>query len=505
MRYRLLATVAAVSLLTGACAASGDDEGGTDTSGPGTTVTPETGAPDTEVPDTSGVTTAPDDTATDTTEVTDTSAPEAEGPMFGTMESPCGPAGADGAATIAEGQNGGDTLRLGVPTDRGYEARALNFEMYDAAVAFAGWCNDQGGVRGLPIEIVDLDAKLFEVPAAAERACAEAFALVGGGWVFDDQMFPRINECGLINFAGYTVTPAAAMSNAMVQPMPNPLNDKPASHWLWVKENYPDAITRTAIVYTDFLTTQVVLRQIEDQMNAIGGFTVVDRIPTNSAGEANWVPFAQRLKDNNIGLLTMAGSTNTAVSLFKAMREVGFVPEVVMFEASQYSEEMVAEGNGDATEGAMARSAFALFEEADKVPAMASYVEMMDEFNPEGGRALLGLHSISAFLLFVTAANTCLDGNDNVLERDCVLAAGRAIDSWTAGGLHTETNPGANMPPSCGLIVGVQGGEWKRVFPEFGSADDDGNGFHCDGEAGVTHIEGDYGDPAPGFDPNRPE
>lgn len=440
---------------------------------------------------------------------TATSPPEGTGGgggvMFGDMPSPCGPAGPDGPATVAEDQNGGDTLPLGVASDRGFEMRPLNFEMYDAGVAFAGWCNAQGGIRGLPIEIVDLDAKMFEVPAATETACAETFAMVGGGWVFDDQMFPRANECGLINFAGYTVTAPAAMSNAMVQPLPNTTNVKPAGHWLWVKENYPDAITRTGIVYTDFLTTQLVLQQTEDLLASIGGFTIVDTIPTNPAGEANWVPFAQRLKDNNIGLLTVVGSTATVISLYGAMREVGYVPEVVMLEASQYSAEMVAEGTAELTEGAMARSASVPFEEADQWPAMQSYEDMMATYNPEGGQALLGLHSTSAFLLFVTAANACLDANDNVLERGCVLAAGREITSWTAGGLHAESNPGANLPPSCGLIEGIVDGQWTRIFPELGSEDDNGNGFWCPAEGGLVELDGDYGDPSPGMDPNRPE
>jgi hypothetical protein len=106
------------------------------------------------------------------------------GPMFGTMASPCGPATDAGVPTIAEGQNGGDTIKLGTANDHGYEgAPGTTLEMLDAAKAFAGWCNAQGGVRGLPIEIVDLDGKLFSVPPSMEQACSEVFAMAGGGWV----------------------------------------------------------------------------------------------------------------------------------------------------------------------------------------------------------------------------------------------------------------------------------------------------------------------------------
>ncbi|MEY3618115.1 MAG: hypothetical protein RL726_813, partial [Actinomycetota bacterium] len=109
----------------------------------------DTSAPSTEEPTTE----APGGSEAPTTD-----APSVE--MFGDMPSPCGPATDAGVPTIAEGQNGGDTLRLGTATDHGYEAApGLTVEMLDAAEAFAGWCNAQGGVRGLPIEIVDLDGK----------------------------------------------------------------------------------------------------------------------------------------------------------------------------------------------------------------------------------------------------------------------------------------------------------------------------------------------------------
>ena len=110
-----------------------------------------TTAPATEAPAT---TTAP--SGTDAPPSTD--APT--GAMFGTMESPCGPATDAGVPTIADGQNGGSTLKLGTQNDHGFEgAPGLTIEMLDAAKAFADWCNEQGGIRGLPLEVVDLDGK----------------------------------------------------------------------------------------------------------------------------------------------------------------------------------------------------------------------------------------------------------------------------------------------------------------------------------------------------------
>lgn len=425
------------------------------------------------------------------------------GVTFGDLPSPCGPATDAGVPTIADGQNGGDTLRLGTANDHGYEgAPGLTVEMLDAAEAFAAWCNDQGGIRGLPIEIVDLDGKLFNVPPAIEQACAEVFAMVGGGWVFDDQMFPRFHECGMISFAGYAVSATAAEANGKVQPIPNPVDVKPGAWLVWARNNYAEAIKKTAIIYGDFLTTKMVAEQVEATMNAVGGFEIVDRIAYNPGGEANWVPFAQRLKDQNISMMTFVGEPGNMVLLYKAMREVGYVPELVMNDANFYSEAMVADGNAEATQGFRVRTAYAPFEEADQFPGLRQYLDNMAKYNPEGRVAGLGLQATSAMLLFAVAANNCLDANDNVLERECVLAEGKKISSWTGGGLHTETNPAEGLPPECEIIMGVENGAWTRIFPELGSADDNGNGWHCE-DPGYFSIEGDFGDVSAGVDPTR--
>ncbi len=471
-RHRLTALVVSAVVLVGASCANRDDSNpaATTPSPSDTAATADTTPADTTPADTTPTDTAPGDTTPDGTEPPATDPP---GAMFGTMPSPCGP----GNATIADGQNGGDTLKLGTATDHGYEAApGLTIEMLDAAKAFAGWCNEQGGIQGLPIEIVDLDGKLFNVPPAIETACAEVFAMVGGGWTFDEGMFPRFHECGMINFAGFTVTAAAAMGNGKVQPIPNPANLKPASWLIWARDNRPEEIQNTAIMYGDFITTEVVARQIEATMEAVGGYNVTTRIPTNPAGEPNWAPFAEQLKQEGITALVVVGAPATLVPLYKSMREIGYVPDLVFNDANFYDQVMVADGTAELSDGFIVRTAYAPFEEADQFPGMRSYLDMMETYNPEGRIAGLGLQSTSAFLLFATAANACLAKNDGVLERECVLAEGKAITSWTGGGLHTETNPGSNEPPSCGIMMQVRDGRWQRLYPELGSADDNGGG-----------------------------
>ena len=95
---RAMVAIALVAITAVGC--SNREEGGDATSAPAT------GAPSTEAPSGS--------------EAPTTDAPSTV--MFGDMASPCGPATDAGVPTIAEGQNGGNTLRLGTATDHGYEA-----------------------------------------------------------------------------------------------------------------------------------------------------------------------------------------------------------------------------------------------------------------------------------------------------------------------------------------------------------------------------------------------
>ena len=273
----------------------------------------------------------------------------------------------------------------------------------------------------------------------------------------------------------------------------------PSPYWT----TYPEAIKKPALIYGDFLTTKSVADQLAATMKAVGGYGEPSMITYNPAGEANWTPFAQKLKSDGITFMSFVGTDSNLVLLYKAMREVGYVPEVVLNDANFYSSMMVAEGNAVANEGFLARTMYAPFEEADNFPGMASYLDMMATYNPEGRVAGLGLQATSALLMFATAANSCLDVNNNILERECVLGEAMKISSWTGGGLHSETNPAAKTAPKCGIIMGVKGGQWTRIYPEIVSADDNGGGWHCDDNGAVT-IEGDFGDVTAGVDPTRP-
>ncbi|NDE80639.1 MAG: hypothetical protein EB037_06925, partial [Actinobacteria bacterium] len=266
-------------------------------------------------PNTSASTEAPSDS---TAPSTDAPAPEAI--TFGDVESPCGPA-PDGVT----------------PT-----------------VAFAGWCNEQGGIAGLPLEVIDADAKLFEVPAQMENVCSNAFAMVGGGWAFDDQEFPRFHECDMIDFAGFTVSAAKSSSDGLVSAMPNPSNRKDAGWFKWATAVYPESMKAFGTVYSDITTAQIVEQQYIEAAEIIGGVTTVERITYNSLGETSWVPIAQKLKSSGVRALAFVGVPEVLPLLVKAMDEIGYRPDLIMADAGFYADVLIERG-GSSVEGVVVR------------------------------------------------------------------------------------------------------------------------------------------------------
>ena len=90
---------------------------------------------------------------------------------------------------------------------------------------------------------------------------------------------------------------------------------------------------------------------------------------------------------------------------------------------------------------------------------MVDYLSVIEE---SGGKiGTLGMQATSSFLLWATAAKEC--GSD--LTRQCMVDNLSAVTEWTGGGLHAASNPGGNLPPSCGLIMTVEGDHYVQTAP----------------------------------------
>ena len=196
-------------------------------------------------------------------------------------------------------------------------------------------------------------------------------------------------------------------------------------------------------------------------MAEAAGFKLKDcGVTLNYEGEASYLPFAEKFKACGVkGLWTSRSPVPGELNFIKSLDQVGIDP-IFAGEATWYGLRSCRLEQGHRTARQPQRGLiFPMIENADKVPAVKKYLDLVSE---EGGKiALLGMQSASSFLLWATAADKC--GSD--LTRQCMVNELSSIHDWTGGGLHAATDPGKNMPASCGLMVAIDWREVSQVFP----------------------------------------
>jgi hypothetical protein len=378
----------------------------------------------------------------------------------------------DGDASGATDTGVTDTdIHVATFTDKGFSFRpGLTKEMYDAAVAFTSWCNEHGGILGRQLVLDDRDAKLTEYNARILESCVADFAMVGGGAVSDDADNGARVACGLPNIPGYVVTDEARSADLQVQPVPNPVGTLAVGGFRRARELYPD-LTRFGIMTGAYQTTQAV-RDLEVAGAEQLGYEKVYTIDYSVNCEPDWGSFITDMQTANVEVLEFVGEPECFTALQKAMDTAGWFPALTLQNTNFYDQKYADEG-GPYAQNTFIRTAFYPFERSSENKATQDYLDLMEQYNPSGKVAQLGVQGLSGWLLFATAATEC--GSE--LTRQCLLEKAGAVTEWTGGGLHAATNPSANTPSDCVAVLEVTADGF--VYDEEFTNPNDGI-FYCD-------------------------
>lgn len=424
-RPRRRVAVGLLVLLALVASACGRDDGDTETGG--TDPTPATGG------------------GGETTTTAAGSGSRLDEAAFGDLEGVCQDGDASGATDVGVTDT---TIQVGTITDKGFQSRpGLNEEMYDAAVAFAAWCNEHGGINGRELVVVDRDAALTEYNARVIESCSSDLALVGGGAVLDDSDNGGREACGLPNLPGYAVSTAARNAGLQVQPVPNVHGKLAFGAHQRIAEEYPDLIDGYGLLTAQFGSVVTVRDETRAAAEA-EGYTIVYSGEYNSLGESNWRPFVEDMRDSGVKIFEMVGEPTYFSQLLEAMDLVGWMPEVTILQSNFY-DTVFDETAGHLAENVWVRVQYTPLEMADQNEATADYLELMERYNPGGKVAQLGMQGLSAFLLFARSAAAC--GSE--LTRQCLLEEAGAVDEWTGGGLHAPQNLAERLPSPCFALI----------------------------------------------------
>lgn len=409
----------------------------------------------------------------------------ASGPHVGTLAVPCGkgatapkapPAGADSTGVTAT------SIKIAVISDKSGQIKVPTASIEESMQAFVDFCNGFGGINGRKLVLEKIDSKLFQQLEATNQACNDKnFAIVGSGSVTDDQGAQAMVDCNLIEVPAYTATAKKALSDRLVQPLPNPADFYNIGPALYLKKKYPDAIKHAAILWGDIGTATVQAERIEKAYESVG-FKFVYKQKTAVIQE-NYTAEAQAMKAKGVQYVTFVNTTAEAVKLLKDMQTQGFDPQVKDFGQQYYDPALLDAGS--AAEGSYVQLNTVPFENPSASPALQAYLQAYDAVKEAGKPqpTSLGVQAFSAGLLFATAVKSV--GDD--VTRTSVLAALHKIKSWDGGGLHLPSDPGDGLVNTCFLYSQVKGGKFVQVEPA--KADT----FNCNKKAYAYNLHDDYG------------
>ena len=408
---------------------------------------------------------------------------DAPGPGdFGSLEGVCGPGDAKGAT--AQGVTD-DSIQVGTISDPGFVGRqGLNQELFDASQVFTKWCNDAGGINGRKIEDVERDAKLTEYKQRVTESCQQDFALVGGGGVFDDTGQEERLSCLLPDFPAYQVSTQARGSELAVPAIPLALDQTSRGVYQYVADKFPGSGDKVGFITGNVPSTILIDQQNQEAVKTLG-FDIVYQAQYNSVGEASWTPFAEAIRSKGVRGLVYTGEPENMDKLLQAIASIGYDLDWSVVGANHLDASFIEIG-GDAVKNVYMLTTTVPFFEADQNPATQQYLDLFEQYDPGGkSRALLGVNSFSAWLLFAQSVKAC--GSD--VTRKCVYEKAAAVTDWVGGGLHAPTTPGKLRTSPCGIVV--------KADPSGFSVPDDfeltDGLFNCDPD-GLVDLKGDYGE-----------
>ncbi len=377
--------------------------------------------------------------------------------QFGDLASPCSPGDPSGAPDKAVDAT---SVTIGYGDDAGFQGNpGTNHEMSDAVKALIDWCNQQGGINGRQVKGVYYDAKITEVNNVMTEACGQVFMLVGQGFALGAGGEVTRLGCGLPTVPGLLGGTDVANAPLMVTPAPQPVDYLNVQGAAAVAQAYPDAVKKVGVMEPNFPAT------IDYTQRAMGtfpsvGWQFLDCTQSYAiSGVSDFRPYLQKLKDCGAQVVLSTDTGNNLQNALDAAKQLDFHPIWFVTSAVYATSFANWNVNGNADQVYFG-NAFVPLEDTTPGTANAAYVDIVKAHG--GDVSYTGQQSASAFLLWATAAKAC--GND--LTRACVMQQLKGVHDWTAGGMSSSQDPGANMPGDCGLTIKLDGTAFVQWQPE---------------------------------------
>ncbi|HMC53304.1 MAG TPA: ABC transporter substrate-binding protein, partial [Acidimicrobiales bacterium] len=244
----------------------------------------------------------------------------------------------------------------------------------------------------------------------------------------------------------------------------------------YFKSKAPDAITSAASLIGDVQSAKDAWIGERAAMVHEGYQFTYERIyePTETDFTADIVQM--RAKGVKL-LILIAADVKSIARIESKAAEQNFHPEITALGASAYDPLLIPLAGARALEGAYLYLPTAMYlgEDRGSNQEVDLFLTWLKKTHPNANPDLFTAYGWGSARLFVQALQAAGQANGGKATRAGVIAALKNVHKFDSNGLMAVADPAAKAPPTCYVIVRVQGGKFVRV-------DDPPGAFRCDGQ-----------------------
>jgi ABC-type branched-subunit amino acid transport system substrate-binding protein len=331
-----------------------------------------------------------------------------------------------------------------------------------AVTAYAAYFNSTSSICGRKLKVEGLDSGTSESgdQQASSTACGNAFAMVGSMGAFDAGGADTVMKCGIPDLRAATTETTRQRSSVTYGAYSLNTSEVPTSAFAYFK-SLGDAYKHAAFVYLNAGASSLNAKSFiaaEEKM----GFKFVYTQGINVAG--GLIPYdsyAQKMADAGVKYVQYIGAAAPYAQQLKAAIDKktssSFKPMFVM-DPTAYDTHYTSAGSS--VDGTYVFIAGPLFEEANRNPELATYLQWLQRTSG-GAPTFFGTYAWAAAALFTQLA-VQLGGK---LSRSTLLAAVRQVHNFTNNKMVPPQDVAGKHTPKCLSVIQYSGGKWVRKTP----------------------------------------
>lgn len=325
------------------------------------------------------------------------------------------------------------------------------------AEAVAAYINSMGGLCGRKVQINSADDQFDQATDQNEASsmAGQVFAFMGSFSLQDPGIpagAPNVPD------VGQTLSSQRFGSPMNFSPAPNAPGYQ-TSAYMYFKSNpkYASATQHMAMLIENTPQTAQTGAWEEQALKSVGFrfvFTDSNLQPTDPTFNGD----VQKMKAAGVQGVIFQATGTIIGQLANAMYQAGMQIVLGNYCATAYDPAYLKNA-GPGTAGTAISQAVALYdgEDASQIPMVATLDQWYSRVDPGQVPDIYALYSWMSGLLLAQAVNQA-----GVPTRSALVASLKTFNSFNADGLEATAGPGTKTPPTCFVIIDVQGGRFVR-------------------------------------------